>query len=283
MNNSKIKEGFKAFFLGISGVLAIAGFMYFISLDLRWVMVIGTIYFSGLGFFTNSEVLNPYVKLTLSLLPPTVFHYLILTEIPDLYFIIPLIIIASLIGYWVRGKNHSLLVKLSAAAAIVLMVVIGYNSIPHLVQQQLVKIVNEPSPDFQFINTDGELISKEDLTGQVVVLDFFGTWCKPCIQELNEIAPLKTQYNEVSFFVISSAQGGDTIEKVAAFAKKRGHGFPFGFDTGGKMHESFGFTGVPALVILDRNGNIRMMHEGYNASEEISQIISEILGQLTKE
>lgn len=269
--------------LGILGVVVIGLFMYFISLDLRWSMVVGVVVFFSLGWLTTRNHLNPYLKLLVSSIPPAIFYYLILAELPNLYFIIPLIVLCTLVGYWVSMKGVSFNVKLSSAISILLILIAGYNFIPLLVQQHLAEVVNEPSPDFHFMNLEGEEVTKSDLNGKIVILDFFGTWCKPCIAELKELAPIISQYNEVAFYVVNSGQGGDTVEKTKVFAEKRGYDFAYGFDHEGQVHKAFGFTGVPALVILDQSGNVRLKNEGYNSSEDIHQIISRTLDQLLKE
>jgi|SRR5436309_5837475 len=56
-------------------------------------------------------------------------------------------------------------------------------------------------------------------------------------------------------------------ERFRAFAQRRRLTLPLAFDPGGKAHDSFGLTGVPALVIIDRGGRVRFTHEGYNPAE----------------
>jgi hypothetical protein len=58
-----------------------------------------------------------------------------------------------------------------------------------------------------------------------------------------------------------------TPERFRAFAQRRRLTLPLAFDPGGKTHDSFGLTGVPALVIIDRSGRVRFVREGYNPAE----------------
>lgn len=279
----KVKSVLKAFGLGLIGVMLLSGFMYFITLDLRWVSILASVFFFFAGRYGSKSTIPDFLRLSLYLVSPSIFLFIILAELPSLYILIPLVVLSTLLGHWLKSRNQ-LAVKRSALVLLLsALLLFSFYLVPKLVQQQLVKIVYTPSPDFSFVTIGGEKIAKSDLKGKIVLLDFFGTWCKPCIQELKELAPLAGQYYDIPFYVISSAQGGDTIEKVKDFASKSSPAFQFGYDEGGTMHQSFGFTGVPALVILDRQGNIRMMHEGYNVSENLSSVIFQKIEQLKRE
>jgi hypothetical protein len=65
----------------------------------------------------------------------------------------------------------------------------------------------------------------------------------------------------------ASDRGNDTPERFRSFIEKRHIALPLAFDVGGKAHDSFGLRGVPALVVLDRNGKVRLTRTGYNAAE----------------
>lgn len=273
----------KSFLLGLLGVVVTALFLYFVTLDLRWMVLLLTGYYFGLGYFIFSKSEKPMVAICAGVISPMLFLYLLLGELPDLYFLIPLVVMVNFLGYWVNANGTSKLKQLAVYFLVVALAVGSFKIIPTLVQNQLVKVIDQPAPDFQFTDLGGHVITKEQLQGQVVVLDFFGTWCKPCIKELKELEPIREKYSEVKFYVVSTAQGGDTIEKVRAFSEKRGRGFTFGFDEGGTMHQSFKFTGVPALVIIDKKGNMRMKHEGFNPSEDIASAITSLLDELLEE
>ena len=67
--------------------------------------------------------------------------------------------------------------------------------------------------------------------------------------------------------VVASDVGGDTPERFKSFVERRHVKLPLAYDAGGKAHAAFGFSGVPALAVLDRSGRVRLTHQGYNASE----------------
>jgi thiol-disulfide isomerase/thioredoxin len=107
---------------------------------------------------------------------------------------------------------------------------------------------------------------------KILIIDFFSTICAPCIAELPAIAAVRSDLSsndDIEFVLVASDRfvGNDTPERFRAFAQRRRLTLPLGFDPGGKAHDSFGLTGVPALVIIDRSGRDRFTHEGYNPAE----------------
>ena len=106
--------------------------------------------------------------------------------------------------------------------------------------------------------------------GKIVVIDFFSTTCVPCIAELPQLMAARGDLrdrSDVQFVLVASDRGDDTPEKFRAFAERKHLTVPLAFDPEGKAHDSFGVTGVPALVILDRTGRVRFTHEGFNPAE----------------
>ena len=102
------------------------------------------------------------------------------------------------------------------------------------------------------------------------MIDFFSTTCVPCIAELPELSAVRaelSQNRDIEFVLVASDRGNDTPERFRSFAQKRHITIPLAFDPEGKVHASFGFTGIPALVVLDRNGKVRLTRTGYNAAE----------------
>jgi len=107
-------------------------------------------------------------------------------------------------------------------------------------------------------------------SGKIVVIDFFSTTCVPCIAELPHLIAARgdlSDRSDVQFVVVASDKGDDTPEKFRAFAQRKHLTLPLAFDPEGKAHDSFGVTGVPAIVILDRTGRVRLTHEGFNPAE----------------
>ncbi len=110
----------------------------------------------------------------------------------------------------------------------------------------------------------------------MVVLAFWATWCPPCLRELPKLQKAYALYKTnpaVSFWAIDANRGGDTAEKARAFVGKQRFDLPFAYDNEG-AGSNFGFEGLPALIILDQRGHIRLIHSGYDESENLAREIS---------
>ena len=102
------------------------------------------------------------------------------------------------------------------------------------------------------------------------MLDFFATWCSPCIGELPELERVRADLqsnSDVEFVLVGTKRGGDTPERVRAFAERRHISLPVAFDPEQATMRAFGLNGFPNLVVIDRTGHVRLTHTGYNGSE----------------
>jgi thiol-disulfide isomerase/thioredoxin len=106
--------------------------------------------------------------------------------------------------------------------------------------------------------------------GKILVLDFFATWCSPCIAELPELERLRADLQakrDIEFVLVGTNSRGDTPERVRAFAQRRHISLPVAFDPEQRTMHAFGLSGFPTLVVIDRAGHVRLTHSGYNSSE----------------
>ncbi|MEM7515222.1 MAG: TlpA disulfide reductase family protein, partial [Bacteroidota bacterium] len=129
---------------------------------------------------------------------------------------------------------------------------------------------NTPAPDLTFVTMDGETILPAETKGKVVVLDFWGTWCGPCLQAFPDMEILYNQYkdNEDVEFWFLNTLSGDTPESVQAFLEKKPYDLPLGFDIYG-LQEKMDINSIPNTLIIDKQGNIRFRHIGFFAGENL--------------
>lgn len=138
------------------------------------------------------------------------------------------------------------------------------------------------APDFELLNLRGEKVSLADLKGKVVVLDFWATWCQPCIRSFPGMKAAQEHYaddNEVQFLFMNTwERTKDYKANVVAFIKKNNYPFEVLFDdqkdpeTGKNLAAKFGVQGIPAKFILDKDGKIRFSLMGSNGNTDYTKM-----------
>lgn len=130
----------------------------------------------------------------------------------------------------------------------------------------------EDAPDFELVNLKGEKISLASLRGKVVVLDFWATWCQPCIRSFPGMKMAQDMYandDKVQFLFIDTWENIPNYkEAVAQFVKENNYDFEVLFDdekdpvTNKNLAATYGVTGIPAKFIIDVDGKIRFAKTG---------------------
>jgi thiol-disulfide isomerase/thioredoxin len=115
-------------------------------------------------------------------------------------------------------------------------------------------------------------LSLDTFHGKVVLLDFWGTWCGPCVANLPKVQALHEKYKDRGLIVIGvhSEQGG---EDVPAFLKKQPLSFPIAIDTGETV-KSYGIESWPTYFLIDKSGKCP---SGFSSSPPSGKQIEELL------
>jgi peroxiredoxin len=123
------------------------------------------------------------------------------------------------------------------------------------------------APDFALPSRDGSTVKLSDLKGQVVMINFWATWCGPCRQEMPLLGQLNAKYEPLGFTLLGINVEPDSGGAVA-WLKDMKVDFPILFDRKNSVAESFGVEGMPSSVFVDRAGNVRYVHRGYKPGDE---------------
>jgi thiol-disulfide isomerase/thioredoxin len=123
-------------------------------------------------------------------------------------------------------------------------------------------------------------ISLKDYRGKVVWLDFWASWCAPCLTAMPELEELRKQLPAKHVQIIAVNLDQDP-KKALRFLAKNPVGYPSASDVKGGLPEQFGLKAMPTSYLIDRKGVIRLVHEGFRRGD--IETIREEIGKLVEE
>jgi len=142
-----------------------------------------------------------------------------------------------------------------------------------------VQVQADPAPSFT-MDTDKSKISLADLKGKVVYLDFWASWCSPCMKSFPWMKTMQDKYGDKGF-VILAANMDKNREKADEFLAKSKPNFMIAFDPDGEVAEKYQLVGMPSSYLIDRNGELVFSHAGFK-EEDMEKIEARIRDTLTK-
>ncbi len=126
-----------------------------------------------------------------------------------------------------------------------------------------------PAPGFSLAGRDGKKIDLSQFKGQVVMINFWATWCGPCRQEMPLLEDIYKKYKPMGFTMLAVNVEPDTKAAEAWLGKlSKPVTFPVAFDVDSKVSKMYKVAGMPSTVFVDRKGNVRVMHKGYKPGDE---------------
>lgn len=125
-----------------------------------------------------------------------------------------------------------------------------------------------PATDFTLKSRDGKNLRLQEFRGQVVMLNFWASWCGPCRQEMPLLDQLYQRYSRLGFTLlgVNVDENPQDAEKIL---KDIPVSFPILLDSQGMVSELYQVDAMPTTVLIDRDGNLRFLHRGYKAGYEL--------------
>ena len=136
------------------------------------------------------------------------------------------------------------------------------------------------APDFSLPARNGGEVRLSELRGQVVMINFWATWCGPCRQEMPLLQQIHAKYEPLGFTMLGVNVEPDSVA-AQNWLKGMPVTFPILFDRKSEVSSSFGVEAMPSSVLIDREGRVRHVHRGYKPGDEA--VYADLVRGLVKE
>jgi cytochrome c biogenesis protein CcmG, thiol:disulfide interchange protein DsbE len=165
---------------------------------------------------------------------------------------------------------------------LVLVVLAGFALLPRVLGSKHSALVGHPAPAFALTavaNTgaDGPTLSLNDLRGRVVLLDFWATWCGPCVTEGPILDRLARRWSDKGLVVVGVDTDTPDQGDPAAFAAAHGLSYPIVHDVRGDAARAYGIEDLPTLVVVSRSGTVVAVRTGVTEDADLDRLVRQAL------
>lgn len=164
-----------------------------------------------------------------------------------------------------------ILTLLSVLAAVTLFMITPVEAAPK---------PGQTAPAFKVTTTTGQAITLDSYHGQVLLLDFFATWCQPCRQSIPHLVEMSRKYGSQGLQVLGLSADVDGEGVVKAFAGEYGIRYPLAL-ANDAVTADFGVRSVPVMIVIDKKGKLAEIYRGY--SIEMGRAMEKLVKRLLVE
>lgn len=132
------------------------------------------------------------------------------------------------------------------------------------------------APNFTLKTLSGETVSLTDYRGQVVLVNFWASWCPPCVAELPTLHQFYLSHKSDGFVVLA-VNAEENEPTIRQFVEQNGYTFPVLVDSAATAANAYDVRAIPASFIVDQNGNIQYIHRGEIDTQTLKTVVEPLL------
>lgn len=149
----------------------------------------------------------------------------------------------------------------------------GFNFDPRALPEEL---TGEQAPAFSLLSLEGYEIALKDTKGSPVVINFWATWCQPCLLEHEHLQRAAEEYKPKGVTFLGVLYG-DTAEKARLFLKRKSSSYPTLIDEAQRTNIDYGVSGVPETFVIDKDGKIVKKFSGPILKSDLDAVLGPLL------
>lgn len=173
-----------------------------------------------------------------------------------------------------------MLAWLSAPRSLILVLLLIVGGIaPSAVGQSSADEASRRAPDFALEQMNGNTFRLSDHSGEIVVLNFWATWCPPCRKEIPGFITLQEEFKDRDVTFVGVSLDEDGFSSVRPYAEKMGINYPLVVDDGSVAPQYGGVRILPSTVLVGPDGRIQHRKKGYFPEEQLRRQLNAMLGR----